>query len=146
MIRRFKRHSILFFLTINLACNGFTIPGLPSLQDGTWLATPTQIALGTATYIVQVSLDRVVRVNVNGAEWTIQQANSATRTGTQIIWKTTAAPPAGSLFSPTSIEYTIDVAPQIDGTLTGTATQAIPIVPGVFSIPTSSFQIVMRRL
>jgi hypothetical protein len=146
MTSRFMQISLLFLFPLHFACNGFTIPGLPSLQDGTWLATPTQIALGTATYIVQVSLDRVVRVNVNGVEWTIQQSSSALRTGTQIIWKTTAAPPAGSLFNPTNLEFTFDVTPQLDGTLTGTATQAIPIVPGVFSIPTSSFQMTMRRL
>lgn len=141
-----RRRSLLAFIlpaTI-LGCNG--IPGFLSPQDGTWTGTPTQIVLGSATYIVQISQDRIVRVNVNSAEWTVQQSNAAIRNGTLISWKSIAAPPAGSLISLTNIEYTFDVTLQLDGTMTGTVTQAIPIIPGIASIPTTTTPITLRRV
>ncbi|MBI5765220.1 MAG: hypothetical protein HZA51_17025 [Planctomycetes bacterium] len=141
-----RQRSLLTFVLLApiLGCNG--IPGFLSPQDGTWIGTPTQIVLGSATYIVQISQDRMVRVNVNSTEWSVQQSNPATRTGTQIIWKSVAAPPAGSVISLTNIEYTFDVAVQLDGSLMGTVTQAIPIIPGVVSIPTTTTPVTLRRI
>ncbi len=141
-----RRRLLLTFLLLSpiLGCNG--IPGFLSPQDGTWIGTPTQVVLGSATYIVQFSQDRMVRVNVNNAEWIVQQSNPATRTGTQIIWKSVAAPPAGSIISLTNIEYTFDVTLQLDGSLAGNVTQAIPIIPGVVSIPTTTTPVTLRRI
>lgn len=106
-------------------------------------------AIGSATYILQISQDRMVRINVNGAEWSVQQTFPANRVNNQITWKAIAAPPAGilnPLIPAVNIEYTIDVTPQPDGSLSGTATQGISTIPGIASIPTGSFQIVMRRI
>lgn len=131
-------------------CSTGGLLGLPGPQDGTWLSTPSQFGvLGGATYILQISLDRIVRVNVNGAEWTVQQSYPASRINSDIAWKVIAAPPLGiinPLIPATNTQYDIAVTAQADGSLTGTASQGISTIPGIASIPTGSFQIVMRRI
>ena len=125
------------------------IVGLPGPQDGSWIAVPaTPGAIGSTTYIVNISQDRMVRINVGGSEWVVQQSYPASRVNDQITWKTIASPPTGSLtlLPNTNIEYDFMVSQQTDGTLTGTASQGISTIPGVASIPTSSFSIVMSRI
>ncbi len=119
--------------------------GLPSAQDGTWIASPAAVgAIGSSTWIVQISQDRMVRVNVGGIDWVVQQSFPASR-GATIIWKTIAQPPPGLLLPAVNTEYSLDVTPQPDGTLTGTAATGISTIPGISSIPINSFAVNMHR-
>jgi hypothetical protein len=128
------------------ACGASGLLGLPSPQDGTWIISPTTIgALGSSTWIVQISQDRMVRVNVSNVDWVVQQSFPASRGATNIVWKAVAQPPAGLLLPSVNTEYSLDVMPQADGTLTGTATTGISTIPGIASIPISSFAITMHR-
>jgi hypothetical protein len=132
------------------ACAPGNLFGLPGPQDGTWQSTPTQVlAIGAKSYILQINQDRIVRVNVNGVEWTVQLSFPASRLNTQAVWKVVAQAPAtstGTLIPVTSTEITVDVALQLDGTLLGTASEGIATIPGIASIPTATFQILMRRI
>ena len=143
------RNKLLFAaLLFASGCTASSLLGLPGPQDGTWLGTP--LTAGTlGTYILGISHDQIIRVNVNGAEWIVQQSFAASRGPTDITWKTIAAPPAGIInpLIPTSnVEYDVTVATQADGTLSGTIAQGISTIPGIASIPTASTQIVMRKI
>jgi len=146
-----RTRTICFFFAVivmvNLgACGATGLLGLPSPQDGTWIVSPTTFGvLGSATWIVEISQDRMVRVNVSNVDWVVQQSFPASRGNPNIVWKPVAQPPAGLLLPAINTEYSLDVTPQIDGTLTGTAATGISTIPGIASIPLSSFAITMRR-
>lgn len=143
-----RNKVFLTFLLFVTGCSSTGFLGLPGPQDGTWLATPT--AVGTiSSLLLGISHDQLIRINLNGAEWTINQSFAASRTATDVTWKSVATPPAGAanpLFPNVNTEFDVMVTLQADGTLSGTIAQGISTIPGIASIPTSTTPIVMRKI
>jgi len=131
------------FLILFSGCSTSSLLGLPGPQDGTWLASSTTIGFGS--YILGISHDQIVRVNINGSEWTVQQSFAADRSTTNITWKTIATPPAGSLVS-TNVEYDLTATVQANGSMTGTLSQGISTIPGIASIPTGSNPVTLTKI
>ena len=127
------------------ACNG-SLFGLPGAQDGAWTAsTQPPGVLGSSTFTLRVTLDRILQLTVNGSDWVVQQSFPANRANNRIGWTVWAAPPAGQLGPlPGSpfISYTFDVALQADGTLSGTVSES---GAGVIPILGSPFNLIMQR-
>jgi hypothetical protein len=127
------------------ACNGFLF-GTPGPQDGGWTATtPPPGILGSSTFTVRISLDRITELTVNGLDWGLQQSFPATRTNDHVSWTVWATPPAGQtgpIPGTPFISYTFDVVPQTDGTLSGTVAESGAGVVPVFGSP---FNISMTR-
>jgi hypothetical protein len=128
-----------------LSCG--TLFGLPGAQDGAWTGTTLPAGvLGSSTFVLRISLDRVTELTLNGSDWTIQQSFAATRTEDHIVWTVWAAPPSGQtgpIPGMPFFTYTFDVVLQTDGTLTGTLAETganvIPILGSPFNISMQRF-------
>jgi hypothetical protein len=127
------------------ACNSGGLFGLVGTEDGTWLFTTNELLASGTSYSVQVSTDRVTGITINNAPWTVTTSFPASRTGSQIQWTTVATSPAGA-FGQLTKQFDFDVALQADGTLTGTLTEGLSLIPGVTSVQTAMFPITMTRI
>jgi hypothetical protein len=143
-----RNKLFLSFLMLTAGCSSGGIIGLPGPQDGTWLASPTTAGATVSAYLLVITQDKIVRINLNGIEWTISQSFVASRSATDITWKTIAVLPTGAstLLPSYNTEFDVVVALQADGTLTGTIAQGISTIPGIASIPTSTTAVVMRKI
>ena len=139
--------SVLFPVVLALAgtsCN--SLIGVPGAQDGAWTATtlPPGV-LGSSTFTLRVTLDRILQLTVNGADWIVQQSFPASRSNDHVVWTVWAAPPAGQtgpIPGVPFIAYTFDVVPQPDGTLSGTVSESGANIVPVFGSP---FSLSMQR-
>lgn len=148
MNRVYKVVCFIWVVSFLGACTGGGIFGLPGPQDGTWVfSTSEPLASGT-NYTVQISTDRITSISINGSLWTVSQANPATRTGAQIVWATVAKSPSGAIGIQLTKEFDLNVTPQTDGSLMGTASEGLSFsgIPGVGTIPTVSFPITMHKI
>jgi hypothetical protein len=146
-----KPKMIMFaLLALAPALSGATCPlsflGAPGAQDGAWTATTIPAGvLGSSTFAMRITLDRMLQLTVNGADWTVQQAFPVDRSNNRIKWGVWAVPPAGvpgPIPATPFIAYTFDVATQPDGTLSGTVSEA---GGGVITVLGSPFNISMKR-